>query len=104
MTNRRDLTTMNVSASVAVLATVLVKMRPMIELDTRAPTSAAMTYLQTAAIRDETPNPIGCPAYQNAGITRIQNDTLQATAIPAGPHGNATINSSPVVADSTIVH
>lgn len=36
--------------------------------DIRAPT----TYLQTAPINADTPNPIGFPAYQNAGMRRIQ--------------------------------
>ncbi len=64
----------------------------------------ATAYLQTAPIKEEIPNPIGRPAYQKAGIERVQKETLQATAIPAGPHGKATINKIPVAADSTSVH
>src|SRR5215469_2093659 len=60
-------------------------------------------YLQTAAIRDETPNPIGRPAYQKAGIERVQKDTLHATAMPAGPHGSTRINNKAVAAASTSV-
>src|SRR6266704_2155755 len=66
-------------------------------------TSDAAAYLQTAPIRDETPNPIGRPAYQKAGIERIPKDTLQAAAMPAGPHGNARTNNKAVAADSTSV-
>src|SRR5437870_13533167 len=69
----------------------------------KPPTSDAAAYLQTAPSSDEIPNPIGRPAYQNAGIARIQKDTLQATAMPWGPHGNATINDKAVAADSTNV-
>src|SRR5437016_1524999 len=65
--------------------------------------SDAAAYLQTAVIRDETPNPIGRPAYQKAGIERIQKDTLQATAMPAGPHGNARTNNKTVAANSNSV-
>src|SRR5437016_7598863 len=66
-------------------------------------TSDAAAYLQTAPIRDETPNPIGRPAYQKAGIERTQKDTLHATAMPAGPHGNARTNNKTVAANSNSV-
>src|SRR5271165_3750954 len=69
----------------------------------KAASSDAAAYFQPAAIKDETPNPIGRPAYQKAGIKRIQKDTLQATAMPAGPQGNARTNNKAVTADSTSV-
>lgn len=37
----------------------------------RPASSDAAPYLQTADIRDETPNPMGRPAYQKAGIKRV---------------------------------
>src|SRR5271157_1036364 len=65
--------------------------------------SDATAYLQTAATREETPNPIGRPAYQKAGTKRTQKDMLQAAAIPAGPQGSATRNKEAVTASSTRV-
>ncbi len=73
----------------------------MITADAQPASSDATRYFQTAAITGTTPNWIGRPAYQNAGIVRIQKDAVQATAIPAGPHGSATINRSPVTTNST---
>ena len=35
-------------------------------------TTAPAMYLQMAASRQEAPKPIGRPAYQNAGIKKIQ--------------------------------
>src|ERR1700674_2334033 len=104
MVYRSDLATINSSASAALLATGRVSMPCIIAAHARPASSAAITYLQTAAIRDETPNPIGRPAYQKAGIERIQKDTLQATAMPAGPHGKARTNNKAVTAVSTSVH
>src|ERR1043165_6826417 len=66
-------------------------------------TSDAAAYLQIADIKDETPNPIGRPAYQKAGIRSAQYDTLHAAAIPAGPQGSATRNKEAVTASSTRV-
>src|SRR5271157_2083786 len=62
----------------------------------------ATTYFQIAASTGVTPNCMGFPAYQNAGIVRIQKDAVQPTAIPTGPHGSATKNSRTVKANSTI--
>src|SRR5437660_312157 len=103
MVNRRDLTRISSSASAALLATVKVSMPRRIAVHASAAANAAMTYFQTAATSDETPNPIGRPAYQNAGIARIQKDTVQATAMPAGPHGNDRTNNNAVTVDSTSV-
>src|SRR6266568_1506307 len=60
----------------------------------------ASRYLQTASIMIPTPRFIGFPAYQNAGIVRIQNEAVQATAIPTGPHRKASRNKRPVNANS----
>src|SRR5229473_1251714 len=103
MVNRKDLTRISSSASAALLATVKVSMPRTIAKHASAAANAAMTYFQTAATSDETPSPIGRPAYQKAGMERVQKDTLQATAIPAGPHGNARTNNKTVAADSTSV-
>src|SRR6266851_656712 len=46
----------------------------------------ASTYFQTVASIGATPKRIGFPAYQKAGIKRIQKETVQAAATPAGPH------------------
>ncbi len=45
------------------------------------------------------PNPMGRPAYQKAGINRIQKDMLQAAATPAGPHGSARTKTRRVAAE-----
>src|SRR5215469_13402605 len=66
-------------------------------------TSDATAYLHMGTTRAETPNPMGWPAYQKAGIKRIQKDTLHAAAMPAGPHGNATTNNKAVTPASTKV-
>src|SRR6266566_7109997 len=61
----------------------------------------ASRYLHTASIMIPTLRFIGFPAYQNAGIVRIQNEAVQATAIPTGPHRSASRNKRPVNANST---
>src|SRR5436309_15899370 len=61
----------------------------------------ARTYFHTAPSTGAIPKPIGLPAYQKAGIVRIQKDAVQAAATPTGPHGNARRNSRPVTAIST---
>src|SRR5271157_2768898 len=65
--------------------------------------SDAAAYFHTAAIRDDTPKPIGRPAYQKAGSKSAQKERLQDVATPAGPHGNARINNKAVAADSNSV-
>src|SRR5437762_10838655 len=55
-------------------------------------TSAAAAYLQIAAIKSETANPIGRPAYQKPGIKRVQREMLHAAATPSGPHRSASKN------------
>src|SRR5207247_6169352 len=68
-----------------------------------APASAAATtYFQTASTIEPIPRRAGRPAYQSAGITRSQDDTTHAVAIPTGPHGNARTNSSPITVSSMI--
>src|SRR5215472_2699751 len=62
----------------------------------------AKTYFQIVASTAVAPSWIGFPAYQNAGSVSMREDTLQATAIPEGPHGNAKRKSVPVTANSTI--
>src|ERR1700704_5780077 len=64
----------------------------------------ARMYFQTAAITGSMPSRIGLPAYQNAGIVRIQKDAVQATAIPTGPHLIPSRNRRPVNRNSTIPH
>src|SRR5215467_13880961 len=63
-------------------------------------TSDATAYLHMGTTRAATPNPMGRPAYQKAGIKRIQYDTLHAAAMPAGPQGSATMNNNAVTAAS----
>ena len=72
-----------------------------IAADVKPAKTEAMTNLQTEATTGVILNPIGLPAYQNAGIVRIQNDAVQATAIPSGPHASPSRNSSPVTVNST---
>src|SRR5271157_2873606 len=67
-------------------------------------TSAAKTYLQVAAIKSETPNPIGRPAYQKPGTKRVQNEMLHAAAIPSGPHRSASRNRLAVAASWNRLH
>lgn len=62
-------------------------------------TSAPTTYLQIAATKADTPNPIGRPAYQKPGTKRVQKETLHAAATPSGPQGRATRNKQAVVAN-----
>src|SRR5205823_13606526 len=63
---------------------------------------AATTYRHTAPTTGPTPSCAGLPAYQSAGITRSQHDTTHAVAMPTGPHGSATANSTPITSSSTI--
>ena len=60
----------------------------------------ARTYFHTTAITGAIPKWIGLPAYQNAGIVRIQKDVVQAMAIPTGPHGSARTNNRAVTVAS----
>src|SRR4029077_4105827 len=60
--------------------------------------SAAAAYLQIAASKSETPNPIGRPAYQKLGIKRVQKEILHAAATPSGPHRSASRNRLAVAA------
>src|SRR5260370_11203624 len=62
-------------------------------------TSAATTYLQVGAVKAETPNPMGRPAYQKPGIKRVQKEMLHAAAIPSGPHLSASRNRLAVAAN-----
>src|SRR5512140_623924 len=52
----------------------------------------ARMYFQIAESIGATPNCIGLPAYQNAGMTRSQEEAVQASAIPTGPHGSPKKN------------
>src|SRR6266851_3370312 len=61
--------------------------------------SAAAAYLQIAASKFETPNPIGRPAYQKPGIKRVQKEILHAAATPSGPHRSASRNRLAVTAN-----
>src|ERR1700722_18453230 len=63
--------------------------------------SEAAPYRQTAASTSLTPSPIGRPAYHIAGMVSSQKLAVQATAIPTGPQGRATINNRTVTANST---
>src|SRR5947207_10571992 len=54
-----------------------------IAADAQPAKTEATTNFQTAATTGVILNCIGLPAYQNAGIVRIQNDTVQPTAIPS---------------------
>src|SRR3984893_2601515 len=76
----------------------------MIKADAHPASIDATTYFQTTASTGVTPKRIGFPAYQNAGIKRIQKEALQAEAIPAGPHGNARKKSRTVTANSRTTH
>src|SRR5919108_5064611 len=101
--NRMELAMMDSNDCTALPATVHFTMPCIITLHAMPATSADIVYFQIAVIRDETPNPIGRPAYQKAGIDKIQKDKLQARAMPAGPHGNIRTNNKTVAADSISV-
>src|SRR5260370_1488845 len=60
----------------------------------------ARTYFQMAASTGAIPKFIGLPAYQKAGIVKIQKDAAQATAIPTGPHDSAMRNNRQVTVAS----
>src|SRR5437870_10638505 len=75
-----------------------------IAADVRPAKTEATTNFQTAATTGVILNCIGLPAYQNAGIVRIQNDRVQATAIPSGPQGIPSRNNNPVTLNSMITH
>ena len=74
----------------------------MITAEPQPASADARMYFQTAPITGTIPRRIGLPAYQRAGIVRIQKDATQATAIPTGPHGSPARKSRPVTANSTI--
>src|SRR5258708_35067957 len=73
----------------------------MIPKDAQVASRDASMYFQMADSTGAMPKRIGLPAYQNAGIVRIQYDTVQATAIPAGPQGSARRNIRAVTTNST---
>src|SRR5258708_7623990 len=66
--------------------------------------NAASTYLQTVAMIGAMLNSIGLPAYQKEGITRIQKDALQATAMPTAPQGRPNRKSRKVTPISKTPH
>src|SRR5260370_15974766 len=70
---------------------------------TNPATRDATAYFHTASINEVTRNAIGRPAYQKAGIKRVQKDTLHATAIPSGPQCRATIKSKAVTTNSRML-
>src|SRR5688500_12895104 len=92
------------SASAALSAMAKPSILRTIAAHASAVASSATTYLQTMWTKYAISHPIGRPAYQNAGITRAQNETVHATAIPAGPQGNARIKNRTVTTVSTTVH
>src|ERR1700722_1058392 len=61
----------------------------------------ASTYFQMVESMGATPKFIGFPAYQKAGIKRIQKETVQAPATPDGPHLSPSTKSKPVTVNST---
>src|SRR5713226_9538004 len=73
----------------------------LITADAHPASNDARTYFQTTASTGAIPKCIGLPAYQNAGIERIQKDAVQAAATPAGPHRSPSRKSRPVTANST---
>src|SRR5664280_565696 len=101
-TNNKEVVTTRVMAPTAPRATRKGGSRRIIPAHAKPASRDAAIYSQTAASTCATLNCMGFPAYQNAGMVRIQKDTVQPTAIPTGPHGNATRNSTTVKADSTI--
>src|SRR6266436_997438 len=74
----------------------------MTPMDAQAARREARKYFHTAESTGAMPKCMGLPAYQNAGIIRIQKDAVQAMAIPTGPQGRARKNISPVTTNSTI--
>src|SRR5205823_14116290 len=74
----------------------------MIRAEAQPASADARRYFQTAAMTETIPRRAGFPAYQSAGIVRIQKDAAQATAIPTGPHGSPRRKGMPVTATSTI--
>src|SRR5437867_7693074 len=67
----------------------------MITAEAQPASADARTYFHTAPITGAIPRRAGLPAYQSAGIVRIQKETTQATAIPTGPHGSPRRKTSP---------
>src|SRR5277367_6776588 len=64
----------------------------MITADAQPAIRDARTYFQTTVITETIPSFMGLPAYQNAGIVRIQKDAVQEVAIPTAPHRSPKIN------------
>ncbi len=73
----------------------------MITADVQPASAEARGYFQTAEMTEAIPRRAGFPAYQSAGIVRIQKDATQAKAIPTGPHGSPRRKSRPVTVSST---
>src|ERR1035441_8149723 len=76
---------------------------PMITAVPQPASRDATMYFQTAARTGPTPKCIGLPAYQRAGIVKIQKEALEAAATPAGPHRSPRTNSEPVATNSITV-
>src|SRR6266478_425418 len=76
----------------------------MIAADAHPASNDARRYFQTTASTGVIPKRIGLPAYQNAGIMRIQNEAVQAEAMPTGPQGSPKKKSRTVTPNSTITH
>src|SRR6266849_3194965 len=76
----------------------------MIAADAHPASNDARTYFQTTASTGEIPKRMGFPAYQNAGIKRIQKEALQAEAMPTGPHRSARKKRRAVTPNSRTTH
>src|SRR5438445_13702096 len=99
-----DIVAMRVIASSHPRPLVASGISQMISADAPPAIPEASTYFQAAAITGAIPRPIGLPAYQNAGPTRIQKEAAQATAIPTGPQWSPMTNKSPVTMHSATPH
>src|SRR5213594_1901435 len=99
--NKTEITTIRPIAPIDPDAAARDGIPRMITADAQPASAEARTYFQTAPITGAIPKRAGLPAYQSAGIVRIQKETTQATAIPTGPHGSPRRKSRPVTANST---
>src|SRR6267154_6317471 len=76
----------------------------MIAADAHPATNDARKYFQMTPSTGVIPKRIGLPAYQNAGMMRIQKEADQAEATPIGPHRSPMKKSRTVTLNSTITH
>src|ERR1019366_394396 len=98
--NSKETVTIRASAPTAPGTPTKEGMPCMIPAHAQLASRDATTYFQTAASTGPIPKCIGLPAYQRAGIVKIQKDAVQAAAIPTAPHRSARTNNRHVAVTS----